>query len=223
MGLGGCDACCDYGGADDAHVGGLARVGAFGKGRDTERAPFGGGFGPGGRRSGGGRPDGRDGSPGGSRLAAPLQCGGTREIAGSSARRDGVFSRRRAVGGCAGLDGVGSGVERDGVVRWRGRDMRWKIEEAFGVAYSDESVRRLLRREGFRFVSGRLEHLRGCAGARSAFRSGFRSLVTARLRSAFGAGGASRPVEVRFQDEAWVGQKGMTSRLWARRAPARRS
>ena len=34
-------------------------------------------------------------------------------------------------------------------------------------------------------------------------------------RSAFGAGVVSRPVEVRFQDEARVGQKGMTPRLWA--------
>ena len=85
------------------------------------------------------------------------------------------------------------------------------------MVYADESVRQLLRREGFRFVSGRPEHPRGCAAARSAFRSGFRSLVTARLRSAFGADGVSRPMEVWFQDEARVGQKGMMSRLWARR------
>ena len=111
----------------------------------------------------------------------------------------------------------GPDVERDGVVRWRVRDIRRKIEEVFGAVYADESVRQLLRREGFRFVSGRPEHLWGCAGARSAFRSGFRSLAMARVRSAFGAFGASRPVEVRFQDEARVGQKGMMSRLWARR------
>ena len=83
------------------------------------------------------------------------------------------------------------------------------------MAYADESVRQLLRREGFRFVSGRPEHPRGDAGSRAAFRSGFRSLVTARLRSALGARGGSRPVEVRFQDEARVDRKGMTSRLWA--------
>ena len=59
MGLGGCDACCDYGGADDAHVGGFAGVGAFGKGRDAECASFDGSFGPGRRRSGGGGSDGR--------------------------------------------------------------------------------------------------------------------------------------------------------------------
>ena len=76
------------------------------------------------------------------------------------------------------------------------------------MAYADESVRRLLQREGFRFVSGRPEHLRGDAGA----------------RSAFGACGALRPVEARFQDEARVDRKGMMSRLWARRGarPARR-
>ena len=115
----------------------------------------------------------------------------------------------------------GPDVARDGVVRWRVCDIRRKIEEAFGVAYADESVRQLLRREGFRFVSGRPEHPRGDAGSRSAFRSGFRSLVTARLRSALGAGGVSRPVEVWFQDEAQIDRKGMMSRLWARRGGTR--
>ena len=58
----------------------------------------------------------------------------------------------------------GPDVERDGVVRWRVRDIRRKIEEAFGVVYADESVRQLLRREGFRFgTAGAPAGL--CAGA----------------------------------------------------------
>ena len=59
----------------------------------------------------------------------------------------------------------GPDVERDGVVRWRVRDIRRKIEEAFGAVSADESIRRLLRREGFRFVSGCPAHPRGDAVA----------------------------------------------------------
>ena len=112
---------------------------------------------------------------------------------------------------------AGPDPARDGVVRWRVRDIRRKIEEAFGVAYADESVRRLLRREGFRRVSGRPEHPRGDAVARSEFRSAFSVRVKARVREMLGSSALSQPVEVWFQDEARVGQKGMMSRLWARR------
>ena len=104
-----------------------------------------------------------------------------------------------------------------GVVRWRIRDIRRKIEEAFGVAYADESVRRLLRREGFRRLSGRSERPRGDAAAHSAFRSEFAVRVRARVREVLGSSALSQPVAVWFQDESRVGQKGMMSRLWARR------
>ena len=53
MGPGGCGACCARGGADDAHPTGFAHAGVFGEGRGAERASSDGGFGPGGRRSGG--------------------------------------------------------------------------------------------------------------------------------------------------------------------------
>ena len=76
----------------------------------------------------------------------------------------------------------GPDAGHDGVVRWRVRDIRRKIEGAFGAVSADGSVRRLLRREGFRFVSGCPEHPRGT-----------------RARSVFGEGGVSRPVEVGSQ------------------------
>ena len=85
------------------------------------------------------------------------------------------------------------------------------------MAYADESVRQLLRREGFRRVSGRPEHPRGDAVARSEFRSAFSVRVKARVREMLGSSALSQPVEVWFQDEARVGQKGVMSRLWARR------
>ena len=112
---------------------------------------------------------------------------------------------------------AGPDPARDGVVRWRVRDIRRKVEEAFGVAYADGSVRRPLRREGFRRVSGRPEHPRGDAVARSQFRSEFAVRVKARVREMLGSSALSQPVEVWFRDEARVGRKGMMSRLWARR------
>ena len=57
----------------------------------------------------------------------------------------------------------GPDVERDGVVRWCVRDIRRKSEEAFEVAYADESVRQLALEEGrgFASVSGRPKHPAG--------------------------------------------------------------
>ena len=105
----------------------------------------------------------------------------------------------------------------DGVSRWRTCDIRRKIGEAFGAACTDEGVRRLLRRLGFRRVSGRPEHPRGGAAARAGFRSAFGALVTAAARKRFGEAGLERGMEIRFQDEARVGQKGTVSRVWAPR------
>ena len=70
------------------------------------------------------------------------------------------------------------------------------------MAYADESVRQLLRREGFRWFSGRPERPLGDAAARSAFRSEFAVRVRPRVREMSGAGALSQPVEVWFQDAA---------------------
>ena len=129
-------------------------------------------------------------------------------------RPRGVFSRRRAVGGCAGLGGVGSGCG----ARWCGSVACSRyLPEGRGALRGCLCGRERLPavpERGVRLVSGHPEHPRDCAEARSAFRSGLRSLVTVRLRSAFGT---PRPVEVWFQDEVRVGQKDMMSRLRARR------
>ncbi len=102
----------------------------------------------------------------------------------------------------------GPDLERDGVTRWRVQDLVRKIEEAFGVVYTESGARMMLRRAGFRFVSGRPVHPR--ADAERAFVADFEALLTSRLSSEAG------PVEIWFQDEARVGQKGMTTRVWAR-------
>ena len=106
---------------------------------------------------------------------------------------------------------AGPDLERDGVTRWRVQDIVRKIEEAFGVIYTDSGARMMLRRAGFRFVSGRPVHPKADAERQRAFVAGFEATLTSTLSAEALAG----PVEIWFQDEARVGQKGMTTRVWA--------
>ena len=137
---------------------------------------------------------------------------------------EGLHDRRRGGGECR-LDAsqldrlrdwleAGPEPDRDGVVRWRARDLAARIEEAFGVTYTEEGVRALLRREGFRQVTARPLHPRADGAVQGAFRDRFASLVrdTVGVRAAPAA-----PLEVWFQNEARVGQKGTLSRIWARK------
>ncbi len=107
---------------------------------------------------------------------------------------------------------AGPDLERDGVTRWRVQDIIRKIEEAFGVIYTESGARMMLRRAGFRFVSGRPVHPRADAERQGAFVADFEARVTSMLSSEALAG----PIEIWFQDEARIGQKGMTTRVWAR-------
>ena len=110
----------------------------------------------------------------------------------------GVFSRRRAVGGCAGLDGVGSGCG----ARRRGSAARsrYSPEDRGGLRSGASGRERspAAPEGGVSLRFGTPGAPAGLCGGRAAFRSGFRSFVTARVRSTFGAGGTSRPVEVWF-------------------------
>jgi putative transposase len=47
---------------------------------------------------------------------------------------------------------------RDGVVRWRCRDLKIQIKNRFNVAISERSVGRILRAQGFRRLSVRPQH-----------------------------------------------------------------
>ncbi len=106
---------------------------------------------------------------------------------------------------------AGPDLERDGVTRWRVRDIVRKIAEAFGVVYTESGARMMLRREGFRFVSGRPIHPKSDTARQRAFVADFATLLKSKVSPAVLAG----PIEVWFQDEARVGQKGMTTRVWA--------
>ena len=72
---------------------------------------------------------------------------------------------------------AGPELERDGVTRWRVQDIVRKIEEAFGVIYTESGARMMLRRAGFRFVSGRPVHPKSRRGAAEVVRGGVRGTV----------------------------------------------
>ena len=106
---------------------------------------------------------------------------------------------------------AGPDLERDGVTRWRVQDIVRKVEEAFGVIYTESGARMMLRRAGFRFVSGRPVHPKADAERQRAFVADFEATLTSTLSPEALAG----PIEIWFQDKARVGQKGMTTRVWA--------
>jgi transposase len=59
---------------------------------------------------------------------------------------------------------------KDGVVRWRRRDLKEVIAKRFGVRISERSVGRILRERGFRKLSVRPKHPQGDASAQEAFK-----------------------------------------------------
>jgi transposase len=66
----------------------------------------------------------------------------------------------------------GPDLWRDGVVRWRCRDLRHRIAREFAVGLHERTVGKLLARLGFRRVSVRPQHPRSNPEARAAFRAG---------------------------------------------------
>ena len=107
----------------------------------------------------------------------------------------------------------GPDPETDGLVRWRVQDVKNKIQTNFGVKYSMEGTRRLMRRLGFRHVSPRPLHPKAKPKDQEKFRENFQDIV----KDAVGSDKAGRTIEIWFQDEGRIGQKGMLARLWARK------
>jgi transposase len=52
----------------------------------------------------------------------------------------------------------GPDLERDGVVRWRCRDLQARVESGFGVHFHERTIGKLLRKLRFRRLSVRLQH-----------------------------------------------------------------
>jgi transposase len=66
----------------------------------------------------------------------------------------------------------GPDLARDGVVRWRCRDLRHRIAREFAVGLHERTVGKLLARLGFRRVSVRPQHPRSNPEAQAVFRAG---------------------------------------------------
>lgn len=108
---------------------------------------------------------------------------------------------------------AGPDVDAGEPCRWTVADIRQWIKDCFDVDFTLEGVRRLIRRLGFRHVSPRPIHPRAKPEDQEAFRQNFRQLAQSVLPESV----VSEDVLVYFQDEARIGQKGMLSRLWARK------
>ncbi len=64
----------------------------------------------------------------------------------------------------------GPELARDGVVRWRCRDLRERIARKFGVSLHERTVGKLLAKLRFRRLSVRPHHLESDPAAQAAFR-----------------------------------------------------
>src|SRR5919107_5889277 len=64
----------------------------------------------------------------------------------------------------------GADLERDGVVRWRCRDLRVRIEREFGVRFHERTVGKLLAKLRFRRLSVRPRHPESDPAAQAAFK-----------------------------------------------------
>jgi len=64
----------------------------------------------------------------------------------------------------------GPNLERDGVVRWRCRDLQERIEREFQIKFHERTIGKLLARLNFRRLSVRPQHPESDAAAQAAFR-----------------------------------------------------
>ncbi len=104
----------------------------------------------------------------------------------------------------------GSDREVDGVVRWRLVDLKREIEKRFGVVMHVRTVGKQLAKLGFRRLSVRPQHPKSDPEKQQEFKKIW-TLVEALLPPQT----QGKPVEIWFQDEARVGQKGTLTRIWA--------
>jgi len=64
----------------------------------------------------------------------------------------------------------GPDLERDGVVRWRCRDLQERIEREFQVRFHERTIGKLLAKLRFRRLSARPQHPAGDTAAQQAFK-----------------------------------------------------
>jgi transposase len=97
------------------------------------------------------------------------------------------------------------------VIRWRCVDLRAEVARRFAVTVPERTIGKWLRRLKLTRRQPRPYHPKKDSAAQEAFKKNFR----ARLKEALLGTTAATPVEIWFQDEARVGQKGSLSYVWA--------
>lgn len=100
-------------------------------------------------------------------------------------------------------------IEVDGVVRWRRADLATKVKAQFGVVVAERTMGKWLDRLNFRRLSA---HPQQDADALEAHKKNFATLVIDLIPEH----ARGEPIEIRFQDEARVGQQGTLTQIWAR-------
>ena len=108
---------------------------------------------------------------------------------------------------------AGPDLEADEPCCWTVGDIRRWIKCRFDMDFTLEGVRRMIHRLDFRHMSPRPIHPRAKPEDQENFRQNFQQLAMAALPE----GVSGKDVLVSFQDEARIGQKGMLSRVWARK------
>jgi transposase len=105
----------------------------------------------------------------------------------------------------------GPDPEKDGVVRWRCVDLRAAIARLYSVQVDQRTVVKWLRKFNLTRLQPRPYHPKKDAEAQETFKNNFAGQVIEALPTS----AAGKPLEIWFQDEARVGQKGWISYQWA--------
>ncbi len=105
----------------------------------------------------------------------------------------------------------GPDPETDKVVRWRCLDLRGQVAQRFTVTVHERTIGKWLRKLKFTRLQPRPFHRKENAEAQENFKQSFAGLLKYYLLSSV----ADRPIEIWFQDEARVGQKGTLEYIWA--------
>jgi transposase len=109
----------------------------------------------------------------------------------------------------------GPGRDKDGISAWRVRDLCRIVEDRFGVRYAQSGLTRLLHALDLSWQTPRPRHPKADEAAQEAFRRKFWR-VCQRIAEEQVGEDADR-IEIWFQDEARVGQKGRVTRRWYQR------
>jgi transposase len=104
----------------------------------------------------------------------------------------------------------GPDPESDKIVRWRCVDLRGQVAERFTVAVHERTIGKWLRKLKFTRLQPRPFHPKKDAEAQEAFKKS----LAGRLKYYLLSSVADRPIEIWFQDEARVGQKGTHAYVW---------